>query len=164
MTHHHLVQLNVAKMRAPLESPVMAEFVSRLEDINRIADEAPGFVWRLTTDAGDATGFRPIGADMLVNLSVWASPEALADFVFRSPHAAVMRKRREWFHRLADAYLVLWWVAAGHRPTLEEAIERLEELRRLGPTPRAFTFATLFGPDATRRSAGQPPAEFCPAL
>ena len=144
---HSLAQLNVARMKAPLESPVMADFVSSLEAINRLADSAPGFIWRLQSDEGDATSLRPIGEDMLVNMSVWSDADALADFVYRSAHAAVMRLRRQWFERLAEAYLVLWWVPVGHRPSIEEAISRLEMLRRHGPSPDAFNFRALYRPD-----------------
>ena len=142
-----LAQLNVARMKAPLESPVMAEFVARLEAINRLADAAPGFIWRLQSDEGDATSLRPMGEDMLVNMSVWSDADALANFVYRSAHSAVMRRRRDWFERLAEAYLVLWWVPVGHRPSIEEAIARLELLRCRGPSPDAFNFRTLYRAD-----------------
>jgi hypothetical protein len=146
MTQHHLAQLNIAKMRVPLESALMADFVVKLEEINRIADAAPGFIWRLQTDAGDATLLRPMGAEILVNMSVWSDAAALADFVYRSAHASVMRRRREWFRRLAEGYMVLWWIPRKHRPTVAEAIERLDELRARGPSIRAFTFRQQYGP------------------
>ncbi|MFO1407926.1 MAG: DUF3291 domain-containing protein [Steroidobacteraceae bacterium] len=144
MTRHHLAQLNIATMREPLDSPVMAGFVENLERINGLADAAPGFVWRLKDDEGDATAIRPFGEDKLVNLSVWESVEALREFAFRSAHAEIMRRRREWFERMEDAYAVLWWVPAGHVPTTEEAARRLDHLRRHGPTPEAFTFSAVF--------------------
>jgi hypothetical protein len=146
MAPQQLAQLNIARMKAPLESAVMADFVAKLEEINRVADTAPGFIWRLQTEAGDATLLRPLGTEILVNMSVWSDAAALADFVYRSAHAAVMRRRREWFTRLADAYMVLWWVPQGHRPSVAEAIERLDELRARGPSARAFTFREQFGP------------------
>ena len=146
MTQHQLAQLNVARMKAPLESAVLADFVAKLEEINQVADAAPGFLWRLQTEAGDATLLRPLGNEILVNMSIWTDAAALADFVYRSAHATVMRRRREWFARLADAYMVLWWIPRGHRPTVAEAIERLDELRASGPTARAFTFRQQFGP------------------
>ena len=164
MKKHHLGQLNVARMRAPLESPLMAAFVASLDEINRLADSAPGFIWRLQSDAGDATALRPIGDDMLVNMSVWSGPEALRDFVYRSAHAAVMRRRRDWFNRLAEAYMVLWWVPCGHVPTISEATERLSELRRLGPTRRAFTFRELFLPDGARPVPAQADQDPCSAI
>lgn len=140
-----LAQLNIARMLAPIDSPILADFVADLERINGLADESQGFVWRLQSDAGDATqtvhGFGP---DMLVNLSVWASVEDLHDFTYRSAHAAVMSRRREWFERMTDAYTVLWWVPAGHRPTVDEAQQRLDALKHRGATPEAFSFKKPF--------------------
>ena len=140
-----LAQLNVAKMRAPLDDPSMAEFVAALDPINALADESPGFVWRLQDEGGNATSIRPFDDDMLlVNLSVWASVEALKDFVYQTDHAAVMRKRRHWFQKHGEAYLVLWWVPEGHQPSEEEARQRLEMLQAKGPTKDAFTFGELY--------------------
>src|SRR5215210_5191619 len=109
-------------MRAPLDSPAMAGFVAALEPINALADAAPGFVWRLQTDDGDATGIRAFDDDMLiVNMSVWETIDALRGFVYDSDHRAVMAGRRQWFERMAEAYTVLWWVPVGHVPSVEEA-------------------------------------------
>jgi hypothetical protein len=136
-----LAQVNIGLPRAPLESAQLAEFVAALDPINAIADSSPGFIWRLQTDDGDATAVRGFGDErLIINMSVWASLEALSDFVFRSAHVEVMRRRREWFERMATAYTALWWVPAGHRPTVAEAEERLDGLQRDGSTPHAFTF------------------------
>lgn len=141
----HLVQLNVATLRHPLDDPRTAPFVDMLGPVNADADAAPGFVWRLVEDgAGDATGLRPAGEDVIVNLSVWESREALWDFTYRTGHLEVVRRRRDWFQRHAEAHLVLWWVPAGHLPTVAEALERLADLRANGPSPRAFTFASAY--------------------
>jgi uncharacterized protein DUF3291 len=140
-----LAQVNVARPVGPLDSPVLAEFMALLEPINALADVAPGFVWRLQTDAGDATSVPVFGStDILINMSVWADVESFADFVFRSLHVEVMRRRREWFSQLAEAYTALWWVPAGARPTVAEAEERLAHLREHGPTPFAFTLRSPF--------------------
>lgn len=142
---HHLAQLNVGRILAPLDSPQLAGFVARLDEINALADAAPGFVWRFQTAEGNATALRPYDDDrVLVNFSVWESPEALHAFVYRTLHVEVMRQRRQWFEQLDQPFTVLWWVPAGHRPAVEEAIERLEHLRRHGPTPYAFTFEQRF--------------------
>ena len=119
--------------------------MAALDPVNALADAAPGFVWRLQTDEGNATSV-PFNDDpmVIINMSVWESVEALSDFVYRSAHTEVMRRRAEWFHRSADAYVVLWWVPAGHEPTVEEAAARLESLRASGPTPFAFTFRERF--------------------
>jgi hypothetical protein len=145
MAAYDLAQLNVGRLRAPIDAPATAAFVAALDPVNALADAAPGFLWRLQTEDGNATAVR-VDDDPLniVNLSVWESIDALTHFVYRSAHTDVMRRRSEWFHRSPDAYLVLWWVTSGNRPTVEEAIDRLERLRRDGPTQDAFTFRTLF--------------------
>jgi hypothetical protein len=150
MSGYHLAQLNIGRLLAPLESSQLAPFVEALEPINALADGTPGFVWRLQTEDGDATAIRAFDDDMLiVNMSVWESVEALADFVYRSDHLSVMRRRREFFEQMAEAFMVLWWVPAGHRPSVDEAKDRLERLRRDGPTPEAFMFRAPFpAPDA----------------
>lgn len=145
MSVYHLAQVNIARLLAPLDSPQLAGFVARLAEINAIADRAEGFVWRLQTEAGDATGLRPFDDDqLLVNLSVWDGLEALNRYVYRTGHAEVMRLRREWFERMAEAYMALWWIPAGHIPTVHEARERLERLRTQGPSAEAFTFRHPF--------------------
>ena len=137
----HLAQVNVARLREPLTSPLLADFVAALEPINALADDAPGFVWRLQTETGDAKSINAFDDDrIIVNMSVWTSLEALRDFVYRSRHAEVMRRRREWFEQMTDAFVVLWWIPAGHVPTLDEAKERLALLEADGPGPDAFTF------------------------
>ncbi len=157
-----LAQLNVGRMLAPVDSPEIAGFVAQLEPINRLADASPGFIWRLQTDTGNATDIRPTEDDLfLINMSVWSSIEALRAFTYSTAHVEVLRQRREWFERLATAHLVLWWVPAGHRPTVEEALDRLERLRRDGPTPAAFTFRTPFEPDASGPGGPLVDAEFC---
>ena len=159
---YELAQLNIGRPLGPLDSDVMAEFVAGLAPINALADAAPGFVWRLQDDAGDATSFRGFGDDsLLVNMSTWASLDALADFVYRSAHTAYMRRRRSWFERM-DVYTVLWWVPAGHRPTLAEAEERLVALRNDGPTARAFTFQQPFPQPGATEAATAREDDACP--
>ena len=147
-----------------MDGPVMAGFKAALEPINALADKAIGFVWRLQTEDGDATAVRPYEDErMMVNMSVWESIEALRAFVYTSGHTSVMRNRKRWFDRL-ETYLVLWWVPAGHQPTIEEAKERLEHLERCGPTPYAFTFRASFpAPDADTNAARIDDEIGCPA-
>jgi hypothetical protein len=147
MTPYHLAQFNIARALADLDDPLLADFMAQLDEINALAEESPGFVWRLQTDSGNATDIQ-VSDDprLLVNMSVWGSAKALFDYVYKSGHAKVMARRREWFERSGKPYLVLWWVSAGHRPTVEEALERLAELERNGPSPRAFTFKQRFPP------------------
>jgi len=139
--HLQLAQLNVGRLRAPLESPLIRDFVEGLEPINALAEASPGFVWRLQTDEGDATAIRPYDDDLvLVNLSVWASVTALSDFVYRTAHSDFLRRRRDWFEKPTEPIHCLWWVEHGHRPTVVEAVERLAHLRANGSTDFAFTF------------------------
>ena len=141
----HLAQLNIARPRAPLDDPLMAEFVANLERINALGDASPGFVWRLQDESGNATGLeQPFGPEIIVNMTVWADVEALRAFVFRSEHTGFLRRRAQWFRPLDGPPTVLWWVPAGRRPTLTEAKARLDRLWAIGPTPEAFTFARTF--------------------
>jgi hypothetical protein len=145
-----IAQLNIARALASLDDPLLADFIDGLDPINALADDAPGFVWRLQDETGDATTIRAFDDDlMIVNMSVWESIDSLAQFVYRSGHVSVMRRRREWFERLA-IHLVLWWVPTGHTPTVAEAKQRLAWLELYGPTPDAFTFKVRFPtPDAS---------------
>jgi hypothetical protein len=164
MSAYELAQLNIAIMKEPLESPGMADFVANLDRINALAEASPGFVWRLQTEEGDATAMRPLGEQTLVNMSVWRDIESLNKYVYGSAHVEIMRRRKEWFERMQEAYVVLWWVREGHRPTIPEAVARLELLRKKGPTEEAFTFRQAFLPP----DAPQPQSPFgfgneCPA-
>jgi len=162
----HLAQFNIGRMLGPLDGPVMRGFVERLDEINAIADGTPGFVWRLQTDAGNATYLRPYDDEwIIVNMSVWETVEDLRNFVFSGKHSEVLRQRREWFEKLEKPITVLWWVPAGHVPSIDEAKKRLAHLQERGPTPFAFSFRTVFPPDeevvaATDWSAFEP----CPAV
>jgi hypothetical protein len=146
----HLAQLNVGRTVAPVDDPVMAGFTGNLDRINALADAAPGFVWRLQTDSGNATDVVVDEADPLfiVNLSVWESLEAMRDYVYRSDHTPFLRRRREWFQAPVDGepVVTLWWVPAGTLPTVADAMERRALLAADGPTPKAFTFRQTFPP------------------
>jgi hypothetical protein len=161
----HIAQVNIGRIRAPLDDALLAGFVASLEPINVLADASPGFVWRLQTAEGDATALRPYADErILVNLSLWQSAEALRDFVYKSAHAGVMRQRKSWFERFDGAYYALWWVPAGHIPAIAEAKERLQHLRDHGESPHAFSFAKLFAaPDAARVGPVTGFADPCPA-
>ena len=164
MAAYELAQLNIGIIRAPMDSPVMAEFAANLARINALADTAPGFVWRLQTDDGDATAIRPFeNESMLLNMSVWRDVESLQQFVYHSAHIEIMRRRREWFERMSEAYMVLWWVPRGHRPGVAEAIARLETLRRQGASAAAFTFRQPFPPPDAPQAAVPGFSDECPA-
>ena len=144
---YHLAQYNLARLLAPLDHPQGADFVANLHRINELGDRSPGFVWRLQTDDGTSTSVRVRGDDLvIVNFTLWESAEALFEFTYRSGHAEMYRRRREWFEAPTEAYLVLWWVPVGHIPAVEEADERLDYLRAHGPTPYAFSFKQRLPP------------------
>lgn len=146
----HLAQFNIGRMIAPRGDARVAEFYDHLDEINAVADNSPGFVWRMVDEeSNDATSIRPYDGDpdMLVNLSVWESRETLFDYVYRSGHMDFVRRRREWFLPLGEVFTALWWIPEGTIPTLGEAMERLTHLRENGPTPYAFTFRQAFEPE-----------------
>ena len=163
MSEYELAQLNIATMVAPIDSPELADFVANLERINALAEESPGFVWRLETEDGDATAIRHFGDDVLVNMSVWQDADTLNKFVYRSSHVEIMRRRKEWFAKLREAHMVLWWVPRGHRPSLHEAEARLTQLRKSGPSADAFTFARPFPPPDAPGLNTEPFGDACPA-
>jgi Domain of unknown function (DUF3291) len=138
---YELAQLNIGIVRGAMDSPVMADFAAGLSRINALAERSPGFVWRLQTEDGDATAIRPFeNENLLVNMSVWRDVDSLRRYVYHSEHVDLMRRRREFFERMPQAFLVLWWVPRGHRPTIAEAMARLEMLRARGSGRAAFTF------------------------
>ena len=141
MKQWELAQLNIAQPVAPLDSPALADFTANLDRINALADMSPGFIWRFKDEAGDPTGSnQPFSDDMIVNLSVWDSVEALYDYVYQSSHIEVMRRRKDWFESMQSVSAVLWWVPQGHIPDLFEAQARLKLLSEIGSSQDAFTF------------------------
>jgi hypothetical protein len=164
MSAYELAQLNIGIIKGPMDSPVMADFAAGLERINALADRSPGFVWRLQTEEGDATSIRPFdNENLLLNMSVWRDVESLNRYVYNSAHVELMRRRREWFERMREAFLVLWWVPAGHRPSIPEAIAKLEALRANGPTREAFTFRQAFAPPDAQAPSSVSFGDECPA-
>jgi hypothetical protein len=165
MSSFELAQLNIGIIRAPIDSPVMAEFVANLDRINALAERTPGFVWRLQTEEGNATAIRPYpeNENMAVNMSVWKDADSLRRFVFQSEHVEIMRRRSEWFVKMNEAFLVLWWVPKGHIPTIEEAKAKLELLRRNGPSAQAFTFRQAFPPPDAPQAEPTAFGDECPA-
>jgi Domain of unknown function (DUF3291) len=147
MNDWHLAQVNIGILRASLDTPEMAEFKNGLEVINALAESSEGFIWRLVDEDGaDATTLRPFGDDRLINMSLWRSIEALRGFVYKSNHRNFLAKRMQWFAPMQTSFMALWWVPAGHIPTLDEAKLKLELLEAHGPTQDAFTFAKSFTP------------------
>ncbi len=142
---YHLAQVNIARMLAPLTDPVMAGFVARIEEINALADNSPGFIWRYQSYEGNATALRAYeDGSILFNMSVWTSLDDLYKYVYASSHREVMKQRRSWFEHFGEVYQALWWVPENHIPTVEEAKERLEHMRQHGETEFAFSFKRRF--------------------
>ena len=159
----HIAQLNIARAVAPLDSPALADFVAALDAVNALGEASPGFVWRLQGDVGNATDVKVSDdPNVIVNMTVWESVEALFQFVYRSGHTAFMVRRREWFEKPAEAYQVLWWIQAGTLPTIEDGMERLQHLRDKGSTPHAFTFKNRFPPpDQPGEATDMKPEPYC---
>ena len=150
----HIAQYNLAKLRAPLDDPLLADFVEAIDRINHLGDASPGFVWRHQTEDGNSTSVRPRDdTSIIINFTVWESIESLFEFTYHSDHVEVYRKRRKWFEHVEWAYLALWWIPAGHIPTVEEGEERLRHLDAHGPTPHAFTFKKRFPAPASEATA-----------
>ena len=149
-----LAQLNVARLRYPVEHPAISDFVDGLDAVNALAERSKGFIWRLQDDAGNATSFHLYDDPLLIiNMSVWESVEALMRFVQSDMHLSFLKRRREWFEKPEKAYVALWWVPEGHQPTVSEARERLGHLRDKGPTAFAFSFRDRYpAPAADHRT------------
>jgi len=144
----HLAQINVARAVAPLDDPRLADFVARLDEINAVADRSPGFVWRLQSDSGNATDIQVSNdPQVIVNMSVWESLDALFAYVYRSDHLKVMAQRSRWFEKMTTPFIALWWLPAGTLPSIEDGLERLALQERQGPTSEAFTFKQPYGAD-----------------
>jgi hypothetical protein len=144
----NIAQFNISIEKAPLDDPVMKDFVDSLARVNQSADESEGFVWRLHDETGNATAMRVFDDQRIIfNLSVWKSIELLKRFVYYNQHMSILKRRLEWFEKNAKRSYVLWWIPETHCPSIEEAKTRLLHLQDKGPTPFAFTFDHLFEPD-----------------
>ncbi|MFJ9779985.1 DUF3291 domain-containing protein [Amycolatopsis sp. NPDC101161] len=145
-----LAQVNVAVPRAPLDDPVMAGFANAFDAVARLAEAAPGFVWRLGAESGHAVLATSAGVEVVVNVSVWRDYRGLHEFVYRSAHGRFLLRRRDWFTPASPPATALWWVTDGRRPTVGQALARLGFLRDHGPSPQAFTPVHRFTVDGRR--------------
>lgn len=159
----HLAQINVGRLVAPHDDVRVAPFFAALDRVNALAEASSGFVWRLQGEGGNATDLQPTADPLfIVNMSMWTDADALFAFVYRSGHAPEMARRREYFARFEGAYQALWWVPAGHVPSIDEGLSRLWRLDRYGPTPQAFTFKSHFPmPDAPGSPTDMQPDPWC---
>ena len=145
MPNYHIAQINIGRMLAPIDDPIMAEFVAQLPPINALADASPGFVWRLQSQSGDATSIKAYDDELIiVNMSIWESVESLHEYSYKSAHSGVLRDRKRWFEKFDGPYYALWWVPVGHIPTPEEGKARLDYLREHGDSSYAFSFRNIF--------------------
>ncbi len=145
MSDFHLAQINIARFRLAADDPHIEAFVSQLDAVNALADDSPGFIWRLQGEEGNAMTIQAFeDTSLLVNMSVWQSAEALFDYTYKTAHTKIMARRKEWFGRLEDASMALWWIPAGHIPSPEEGRARLEIIAKNGPSPESFTFKKQF--------------------
>ncbi|WP_033313516.1 DUF3291 domain-containing protein [Streptomyces iakyrus] len=155
---YELAEVNIARLKAPLDSPQLKDFVDALDPVNADADAADGFVWRLQSDSGNATDVPVFGDSWLIlNMSVWRDADSLTAYMYQGRHREMLARRREWFERVEEAMVTLWWVPAGHRPTVAEAESRLLHIRTHGPTPYAFTLRTQFPPQGAQPLIGEVP-------
>ncbi|KAB8315679.1 DUF3291 domain-containing protein [Tolypothrix campylonemoides VB511288] len=156
---YYLAQINIALMKAPIDDPIMAEFAAALNEVNAVADQSPGFVWRLQTSSGNATNIRAYpDPRMLVNLSVWQSVEQLKDYVYKSLHSEFFVRRRKWFEKYQREHFTMWWIPAGYVPTVEEGKAKLESLSLHGDSPESFTFAKPYpAPTALQDNSAHAP-------
>ena len=139
----HLAEFNIGRIKYPLDDPRMREFVDNVDRINKLADNLPGFVWRLQGENGHAMDMRVYDDPaVLPNLTVWENVEALERFVFKTVHSRFFDKRETWFAQ-PDPTLVMRWVPEGHRPPLAEGVARLDHLKAHGPSDFAFGWESL---------------------
>lgn len=140
-----LAQINIARLVAPIDDPRIADFVAQLEPINALAEQAPGFVWRLQSESGNATDLAYNDDPLtIVNMSVWESVEALRDYTYTSKHIEVFRERARWFEKADKPHYCMWWIPDAHIPTVSEGRERLERYQTQGATPYSFWFSQRF--------------------
>ncbi len=138
-----------------MDDPVMEGFVSRLDEINGVADASPGFVWRLQGEDANARAQKVFrNRRLIINLSVWESLDALTQFTYKTSHVELIRGRKQWFVPGKGPHMALWWIKAGTIPTVEEAYEAIKLLEVRGPSPEAFTFQKTFPPPGEMEIGG----------
>ena len=142
---NHLAQVNITIARYAYDDPRFAGFVDNLDRVYDLAESTPGFVWRHVTVDEDAEAKQVFAEPNLVfNMSVWETQQALREFVYKSEHASILRQRADWFVPMNRPVFALWWQPVGTIPTIVESRHRLERLQKVGPTEDAFTFRNFF--------------------
>jgi hypothetical protein len=144
---HHLAELNIGRLLAPTDDPRVADFMAALDLVNGLGKRMPGFVWMMEGSGEPGTGNTAVKIDgdpqFVSNLTVWESVETLEAFVWNTVHRRFYERRAEWFEVLGQMHFVMWWVPAGHRPTLEEGLARLDLLQTQGDSDEAFGWSWL---------------------
>lgn len=145
---YHLAQINVARIKGvSIEDPIMKEFVDNLDRVNKVAENTEGFVWRLKDEGNNATSFNPYNDEqVIINISVWETIEALEHFVYQTLHTDFLKRRKEWFTKYGKANMAMWWIPKGMFPSIEDSVERLDLLQNQGPSMHAFDFRKRFNP------------------
>jgi hypothetical protein len=147
----HLAELNIGKFKYPTSDVRMAGFMDNLDRVNALAERAEGFIWRLVSDgSNNATDLRYGDDDYAVNMSVWTDVKSLGNYVFKTVHVQIYKSRGEWFEKLDKPHMVFWWVPEGYIPTLKEAIDKLEDLQKNGPSENAFGWAEVMDVERMR--------------
>jgi hypothetical protein len=152
MRTYHLAEINIARMKGvDINDPIMKEFVENLDAVNQIAEKSEGFVWRLKDENNNATSLNPYDDEqIIINVSVWKSMETLEEFMYRTFHAEFLKRRKDWFTSFGKAHTAMWWIPAGHLPTLEEAVGKLDLLQKNGASQDSFDFRNKFPAPSVR--------------
>ena len=144
MNNFNLAQVNIAKRLAPMDDPIMQDFVNNVEKINAIADVSDGFIWRMQDEDKDL-GVAVFKDDsILINISVWKDLESLFNYTYNSGHIEVFKRKKEWFSKIKMMHMAFWYVPEGYEPTFQDAKNRLDYLNNHGDTPYAFSFKSKF--------------------
>lgn len=144
MSIHHLAQVNIAKRLAPLDDPIMQDFINNLDKINAIADLSAGFIWRLQDE--DKVEAVSVFQDdsLIINMSVWEDLDSLFNYTYNSGHIEVFKRKKEWFSKMKMMHMAFWYIPEGYEPTFQDAKDRLDYLNKHGDSPYAFSFKSKF--------------------
>lgn len=146
MNHYQIAEINIARMKGvDINDPMMKEFVDNLDSVNAIAEKTAGFIWRLKDDNNNATSLNPYNDEqIIINVSVWETIESLQEFMYKTFHNEFLKRRKEWFHSFGKAHTAMWWITAGEYPSMQEAVNKLDELQKNGPSQSVFDLKHLF--------------------
>jgi hypothetical protein len=144
MSQYKLAQVNIAKRLAPMDDPIMQDFVNNLDRINALADNHDGFVWRLKDEDKDLAEAVFKDDTLIINMSVWDTIESLFDYTYKSDHVEIFKRKKEWFSKMKMMHMAFWYIPEGYEPTFQDAKDRLDYIDKHGDTPYAFGFKKKF--------------------